>query len=886
MLDASGAATVIDGALATDTLSGIESIIGGTQNDAFTGNAAANSLDGGNGNDTLAGNGGDDTLTGGAGLDTATYATASTAVVVVLDASGNGTATGGAETGIDQLLAIERVTGGAAGDTFQAGHAAASNLFTGGGGNDTVSYAAATDAVFIDYVSATSTSVSGTTIGTDQLTAIEAVIGSDHADWFGVGAGTGNDTFNGGAGSDQIVYQIAAAPVVVTLGAGLAGSVSGAGNDSFSGFETIWGSNFGDTFNIGANSDTNVLRGEGGSDTVSYSGVTSAITLQSNGLTFTSTSGADVGSDSLRDFEIFVLGAGNDLIQLDGTELGRTFNGGVGSDTIDYSEHDADGPSSPSDLTFVLGAGGSGTVQFNAQVDTLTSIENIISDEDVANDTFILSDLGANVLDARDGIDLVSYAVATAAVTVSLASVSATTGEATGADVGTDTLIGFENVIGGSAGDSLTGNAAGNTISGGAGNDTIGGGLGDDVLTGGFGNDTLDGGAGSDTADFSAALAAIGLALGASGDGVVFAGSIGTDTLLGIENLIGGSAGDTLYGNAVANTLTGNGGADTLWGSYGADGVADTLIGGAGSDTYFVYETTDVVTENDANTATGGLDLVYSFSNRTLSANVEYLTLFGNNAALNSAIGNDGDNALNAMQYVGGSGINFVDDIGNDVVFASYYADTISTGMGNDTLWGSWGADGAADAMTGGDGADTYYVQEALDTVTETNAGTGPTEIDTVYSAIDMTLGANLEYLFIYGNATLAAGNSLDNALIGSYSGLQLTFNGFGGSDNITGGAGNDTIDGGAGVDYLTGSGGADTFKFTAGEANGDYIIDFEGAGAGVLDSLLFVGYGGGATFTQNSATQWQVNYNGGASTDIINIFNSAPVDPTDYVFL
>ena len=68
-------------------------------------------------------------------------------------------------------------------------------------------------------------------------------------------------------------------------------------------------------------------------------------------------------------------------------------------------------------------------------------------------------------------------------------------------------------------------------------------------------------------------------------------------------------------------------------------------------------------------------------------------------------------------------------------------------------------------------------------------------------------------------------------------------------------------------MDYLTGSGGADTFTFTAGEANGDYIIDFDGAGAGALDTLSFVGYGPGATFTQNSATQWQVNYNGGAST-------------------
>ena len=445
-----------------------------------------------------------------------------------------------------------------------------------------------------------------------------------------------------------------------------------------------------------------------------------------------------------------------------------------------------------------------------------------------------------------------------------------------------------------------TGDASSETITGGSLGDTITGGGGLDIMRGEGGNDTfviaafsdvvgdvIDGGAGTDTirinpdviglfgsasissiervefgtsnfyaeARFAGSQVGSGLATNLEVDG----GSAANTSYLSFNlapgaslNLSGftfsggmnrvtttGSTGaEVVYGSTILDLIYGDAGTDTLWGSYGADGAADALEGGDGSDTYFVYETSDVVTETNANTGTGGLDLVYSFSNRTLSANVEYLTLFGNNAALNSAIGNDGDNALNAMQYVGGSGINFVDDIGNDVVFASYYADTISTGMGNDTLWGSWGADGAADAMTGGDGADTYYVQEALDIVIETNAGTGPSEIDTVYSAIDMTLGANLEYLFIYGNATLAAGNSLDNALIGSYSGLQLTFNGFGGSDYITGGGGNDTIDGGAGVDFLTGSGGADTFKFTAGEANGDYIIDFDGAGAGGLDSL------------------------------------------------
>ncbi len=293
---------------------------------------------------------------------------------------------------------------------------------------------------------------------------------------------------------------------------------------------------------------------------------------------------------------------------------------------------------------------------------------------------------------------------------------------------------------------------------------------------------------------------------------------------------------EVLYGSVISDYLFGYAGADTLWGSYGADGAVDNLWGGDGSDTYFVYETSDVVGETNAGAATSGIDLVYSFSNFTLSANVEHLTLFGNNAGLNSAIGNAGDNALNAMQYTGGSGINFTANDGNDTVYGSYYNDVISGGNGNDTLWGSWGADGNIDAMTGGNGRDTYYVQEALNSVTETNTSTASTEIDTVYSAINMTLGANLEYLFIYGSATQATGNSLGNAIIGSYSGLQLTLSGLGGSDSITGGAGNDTIDGGTGIDVLFGSGGADTFVFAAGQSNGDVMNDFNGAGAGALE--------------------------------------------------
>jgi len=56
--------------------------------------------------------------------------------------------------------------------------------------------------------------------------------------------------------------------------------------------------------------------------------------------------------------------------------------------------------------------------------------------------------------------------------------------------------------------------------------------------------------------------------------------------------------------------------------------------------------------------------------------------------------------------------------------------------------------------------------------------------------------------------------------------------------------------------------------------------------GAAAGDALLFVGYGGGATFTNIDATHWQVNFNGGASHDVITFMNGAAIDPSDFLFL
>ena len=49
--------------------------------------------------------------------------------------------------------------------------------------------------------------------------------------------------------------------------------------------------------------------------------------------------------------------------------------------------------------------------------------------------------------------------------------------------------------------------------------------------------------------------------------------------------------------------------------------------------------------------------------------------------------------------------------------------------------------------------------------------------------------------------------------------------------------------------------------------------------------SLRFVGYGQGATFTQNDATHWQVNFNGGTSHEVITFLNGATIDASDVLF-
>ena len=144
--------------------------------------------------------------------------------------------------------------------------------------------------------------------------------------------------------------------------------------------------------------------------------------------------------------------------------------------------------------------------------------------------------------------------------------------------------------------DFVRGNTLNNHLFGLGGNDSLSGFGGDDVLTGDNGNDTLDGGIGNDTLD----------------------GGLNNDLLTG------GDGHDSLTAGSGRDTLDGGIGNDTLDGGIGADSMA----GGAGNDVYYIDNLNDSVTE----LAGGGADTVYiavsGFDHLKL-ANIENVVLVG-----------------------------------------------------------------------------------------------------------------------------------------------------------------------------------------------------------------------------------------------------------------
>lgn len=187
------------------------------------------------------------------------------------------------------------------------------------------------------------------------------------------------------------------------------------------------------------------------------------------------------------------------------------------------------------------------------------------------------------------GFDIVDYSNQGAALSVNLNVAEQANG---------DIYDGIEGVRGTGLADTLVG-ADGNDRS--------------NYFDGGAGADNITGGAGArNTVDYGWVSSAISLTLGATGDAALAHAQAGNDTLTNIQNIIGGTANDSITGGAQDNVLYGNAGNDTLEGGDGAD----MLFGGAGNDTLKLGIGEDVDGYADTvgfDAANNGMDTIYGF---------------------------------------------------------------------------------------------------------------------------------------------------------------------------------------------------------------------------------------------------------------------------------
>ena len=542
----------------------------------------------------------------------------------------------------------------------------------------------------------------------------------------------------------------------------------------------------------------------------------------------------NAGNDILdggADLDLLVGGAGNDTLlggagsdTLSGGDDNDILTGGGGTDNVNGDAGDdtilyttGDGPDvvdggTGADTLNISGTAGNETLAVTYNGAVLT----VIAGGAVSN----VERINANLL---AGIDTLSYAATAAAVAVAV-NLAAGTGS------GFNSILGVENLIGGSGNDSLTGNGQANTITGGRGSDSVNGGLGDDLLLAvesvdspNDGNDAYVGGAGFDTYSLAAtnAAATVNLATGTSSSG-----DTGSDTLAGIEGVTGSSVGDNITGDGAANVLSGGGGGDLLSGGGGNDILiggagADTILGGAGDDT-FLYTFGD------------GVDPSY-----------------------------DGGADTDTLQFTGTAGGNTLTVVYNGATFTQFSTGGAATILSN------------IEAFSANLGAGTDRISYA-----GTAAAVGVSVNLSTSSATGFTSLTNVENVTGGSGSDSIVGTDTNNDLNGGANGGSDTIGGLGGNDTLTGGAGNDVLTGGTGNDSITGGAGDDVINYTFGDGN-DPTID----GGADNDTLNITGSAANNTLTVAYNGIALTNFNGGgiSSVEVVNADLLGGIDTLSY---
>lgn len=259
---------------------------------------------------------------------------------------------------------------------------------------------------------------------------------------------------------------------------------------------------------------------DGGAGTDTYDTTATSAAMQINLFAGTASS-SETGNDTIASVENVETGAGDDTVV--GSDDSNTIATNAGDDTISAGKGDD---------TVLAGAGD----------DTIAGAPND----------------GDDSYDGGAGTDVLDLTALIEDVAVDLA-----VGVVTGASIGHDLIMAIENVNSGAGNDTITGDGGDNVIAGGAGCDTVDAGGGNDTILAsiGDGDDIYAGGDGSDVYDLSHTFADAVVDLLA---GIAESGETGTDTLYGIENVVGGAGNNTLIASNEQNDFSGGEGEDVF----------------------------------------------------------------------------------------------------------------------------------------------------------------------------------------------------------------------------------------------------------------------------------------------------------------------------------
>lgn len=534
--------------------------------------------------------------------------------------------------------------------------------------------------------------------------------------------------------------------------------------------------------------------------------------------------GADLVADRDNSANILSGFAGDDTLvgRLDGAD---TLDGGVGTDTADYS--------SPAGRLYVSLLHGEAVFldASDLQRDAITNIENVIGGdwgdflEGDDQDNVLKGGPGDDILVGRAGSDTASYAGGFGGVFVDLSAGEGHWNAAEG-----DTLLSIENVSGTDYSDVLIGTAGANRLDGRGGQDLLVGGGGADILIGGEHDENVSGAragyADSDGPVWIDLSRAEGHWSDAEGDQLFF-----------IDDVEGSNFDDVLTGGARRNWLAGAGGDDRLQGGAGAD----TIDGGGGADTaVYSGEYGGVFVDLAAgrghwNAAEG--DLLTSIENLAGTSYDDWL--FGDRG-MNAIDGDAGSDTINggfgADTLSGGAGLDTVSYVGE---FGGVWVD-LQAGFGRwnsaegdvisgfetviGTAYADWLYGSAGDeAISGGDGNDELYGRDGDDSLAGglgADLMRGGTGVDTLdYSGnfggvwVDLQTGQ--------GHWNFAEGDS------------------FAEIENVIGGSYDDRLESGTNSNVFTGGAGDDLFVFHS-NCGLDRITDFRGNGEEPGDQIRF----------------------------------------------